>query len=263
MTSKRNTLWKTSWRRTGPALGTGPDPIWFFNNFGDNNGVSLFQQPAAAPTVGTSDPFWAGAILGTALPPASLGGCNVGAGGNWDLSLVGSNFTFPASIDVATSTLVGNYAEVTVPPYNSPLSGFQARAVVALITVQTVSGQVRQTLWIDGAIRAVSDVNGPYAPGPSLFSLSPQAALINSYVGGNALPTDDEVRTWFAATRQALSAQPIPGKTLDRYDAGTTPGVVPNPLVNLAGGQNAPLIQIGGGPFPTPANTLFQATFGY
>jgi hypothetical protein len=169
----------------------------------------------------------------------------------------------PATIDVATSTVVGTYAEAAVPPYNSPLSGFQVRAVVVLMTVENVAGVAQQRLWIDGAVRAVSAELGPYVSVPLSFSLSPLTAMINSYVGGNALPTDDEVRTWFAATRTALSAQPIPGKTLDRYDAGATPGVVPNPLVNLTGGQNAPLVQVGGGPFPTPANTLFPATFGY
>jgi hypothetical protein len=79
--------------------------------------------------------------------------------------------------------------------------------------------------------------------------------------GGNALPTTQEIQDWFAATRSALSAQPIPGKTLDQYDAANTPGVVPNPLVNLAGGQNAPLVTVGTP--PVPVNILIPATFGY
>jgi hypothetical protein len=103
-----------------------------------------------------------------------------------------------------------------------------------------------------------------YVPGLGTLTFDPGTAYINSMAGGNALPTTQEIQDWFQASRYALPfpvAQQIPGKTLDQYDAGATPGIVPNPLVNLAVGQNAPLV-VSGIP-PIPANLLIPATFAY
>jgi hypothetical protein len=154
---------------------------------------------------------------------------------------------------------------VPVSPLNPPLSPIPLRAVVLLLVVEPVLGGHLVTLWIDGAVRRQNfiPIANPYVPGVGTLTVSPGHAFLNSMAGGNALPTNAEIQAWFSASRYAApfpSAQAIPGKTLDRYDAGVTPGVVPNPLVNLVGGQNAPMIT---NLAPLPVNLLVPATFGY
>jgi len=261
MTAKRGSQWKSSWRRTGPALGTGPDPMYFFNTFRDNDGAYRYEQALTAPSIGSDPvPFWVGTITG-ALCLTTSESVSVARGAVWNV-----DSQWNATTDVLTayaSLSVGTLISTDIPPYNPPLWPFQVRAIVTLLTVQAVAGGFRETLWVDGNVRAASVSVGPYAPGLGVLAIDPSFGLLNGVVGGNSLVTDDEVRAWFAATRTALAVQEIPGKTTDRFDAGATPGVVPDPLVNLVGGgQDAPLVA-SGGPFPTPLNTLFQATFGY
>lgn len=261
MTAKRGTLWKTSWRRTGPALGSGRGPLWFFNNFIDANGTNFFEQAAPVPSIGSgAPPFWVGAIMGSTCGTVAEEAFTRRGAGVWNSRLAWTPSS-PEGTLQAQGIAAGLTESTDVPPYNSPLSSFQLRAVVTLFAVEPVTGGLQTTLWVDGTVRATEFTANPYVPGSFLLNIEPFTGLLNGVVGGNSLVTDAEVRAWFAATKAALAVQGIPGKTVDRYDAGFTPGLVPPSLLNLAGGQNAALTTAGTP--PVPANTLFQATFGY
>jgi hypothetical protein len=140
------------------------------------------------------------------------------------------------------------------------------RAIVTLMVVEDLgNGTRRQTLWVDGAIRKTEIFTSPYEANANRFGTAmPGDGYLNSWAGGNAVPTTDEIKTWFSASRYASpfpAAQDIPGKTLDRFDAGAVPTTVPSPLVNLSIGQN--MFSASEGTSPAFANTLFDASFAY
>jgi hypothetical protein len=270
MTAKHGTQWKTSWRRQKPSIGAGqPVPMWFFRNNGGGPFSSfVFRQPLTTPSVGDgAPPFWVGMIAGSdpsVAPLPSTESAGVFRTSAWQLFLNHSSPAsgLPAELSVTGEAIASSDA-ILVDPLSPPLSPITLRAVVAMLVVTPVVGGNLETLWIDGSVRRQSFVALPYVPGNGLNVFDPGRLYLNSMAGGNALPTAAEIKAWFSATRYASpfpAAQPIPGKTLDRYDAGATPAVVPNPLVNLAGGQNAPLVLQN---VPVPANLLVPATFGY
>jgi len=263
MTAKRGTLWKTSWRRQKPAIGAGQRvPMWFFSGFTVGQNGQAFQQPLTSPSIGdVAPPFWVGTIQGNDLLSATATSSIVGRGTAW--------FEFlewkPTSNLLQVNTGATTSMNPAVSQLNPPLSPIQVRAVVQMLVVEPYLAGFRATLWIDGAVRASTVSAVAYVPGASLLGIEPSKGLFNSLAGGNALPTTQEIQDWFSATRYAPqpAAQAIPGKTSDRYDAGITPGVVPDPLINQAGGQAAPLVPFGLPPPPLPANILLDATFGY
>lgn len=273
MTAKRGTLWKTSWRRQKPGIAAAPVPMWFFKNNGGAPGSNfVFTQPLTAPGIGDgTPPFWVGMICGSevfttpALPtPEGSGAFRTSAWTAEAQHFTPSSGT-PNELRALASGGVSPNLEEELPLLSSPLSPISLRAVALMLVVEKIGAtDLLESLWIDGALRQQRQTVNTYAPGVGTLTFDPGRSYINSMAGGNALPTTQEIRDWFQQTRYATpfpSAQPIPGKTLDRYDAGATPGVVPNPLVNLAGGQNAPLV-VSGFP-PNPANLLVNATFAY
>lgn len=273
MTTKRGTLWKTSWRRQKPAIAAEPVPMWFFKNDGGAPGSNfLFQQPLASPAIGdTVPPFWMGMICGSEVfttpslsPPEGSG---VFRTSSWQAEVqhFSPSSGQPNLLRAIVSGGVSPNLIEPLPLLDSPLSPIVLRAVVLMLVVEKVgAADLLESVWIDGALRQQRQTTTTYAPGTLGTTFDPARSYINSMAGGNALPTTQEIQDWFQQSRYALPfpvAQQIPGKTLDQYDAGATPGVVPNPLVNLAGGQNAPLI-VSGFP-PNPANLLLNATFAY
>ena len=256
MTAKRGSLWKTSWRKQKPALGAGTELMWFFCRFSGNEGTAHYEQADATPSTGAGAlPFWFGSIQATSGPPGFALTSEFGRDSAWKAKLTWDNDLLRPSAEVEPDIGVA----VEVPVYNAPLSRFQVRAVVQLVTVEPVDTGFRYVFWVDGSPVAERTSTDPYMSGVGQFMILPQDGFVNSVVGGNALPTDEEIRAWFTATRQALSAQPIAGKTQDRYDAGTVPGTVPATLTNLAGGQDADLIITGA----SPINFELRAVFGY
>jgi hypothetical protein len=271
MTAKRGTLWKTSWRRQKSAVPQAPTAMWFFNNFQvDLTGRVWYQQPLDTPAIGDTDggSFWVGMI-----------------------GAIGPNFG--ANIDRADSPpnnqswQVSDQSFAPIDPAQMITAGFSAgavsgvqielvsslgvispalRAIVTLMVVEDLgNGTRRQTLWVDGSIRKQETFASPYVASAARFSTAmPGDGYLNSWAGGNAVPTTQEIKDWFQQSRYATpfpSAQPIPGKTLDRFDAGAVPGSVPSPLVNLSIGQN--MATASEGTSPAFANTLFNASFAY
>ncbi len=286
MTAKRGMQWKTSWRRQKPALGSTPKGMWWFTNFGVAPDRSRFEQALPAPSIGDlTAPFWIGAIFGSdasflppGFPPAEstvARGTTFPVSQSWDTSLVWDPFSSAplvarAEVNIGfmqTDSLLTLGAHPAPPP--PPL----IRGVLQMLVVEPalvpnppgppVAGR-RATLWVDGAVQKIAAGPGVYVPSAGPVYLQPGFGFLNSMAGGNALPTTQEIQDWFSASRYALpfpSAQPIPGKTLDQYDAGVTPAVVPPVLANLAGGQPAPLVQIGA--FPPPFNLFLPTVFNY
>jgi len=269
MTAKRGTLWKTSWRRQKPEIGAGQRvPMWFFSGFTVLSSGLLYEQPLAAPSIGdAAPPFWVGTIQGSYLLPVTGASSLVGRS-TWvqDLKWLPAPISNPI-VDLlkAFASIQGVQMDPVVNQLNPPLSPVQVRAVVQMLVVEPYLTGFRATLWVDGTVRETIVKKTPYGPALLKLRIEPSRGLFNSLAGGNALPTTQEIQDWFSATRYANppAAQAIPGKTSDRYDAGITPGVVPNPLINQAGGQAAPLVSFGLPPPPVPANILLDATFGY
>ncbi len=274
MTAKRGMQWKTPWRRQKPALAQAPTEMWFFNNFQvDGAGRVWYQQALDTPTIGDTDggSFWIGMIAATG-PEGQVFGPHVERSDNppnsqdWQLVdqlLAPADPAQMAAFGLSngaafanTNTLVSSLG--VIPPV--------LRAIVSLMVVEDLGdGTRRQTLWVDGAIQVREIFASPYNATAARFGTAlPGDGYLNSWAGGNAVPTDAEVRTWFSASRYASpmpAAQEIPGKTLDRFNAGAVPGATPSPLLNLAAGQNM-ILGSEGAP-PVAANTLFSASFAY
>lgn len=268
MTSKRGTQWKTSWRRQKQAIGSDPVEMWFFHNDGGVGSFS-FVQALTTPSIGDgTPPFWCGFIAGLPVSPPADGTPDQsavfradGLGTAW---LGGAQRLLLNGVETYRG-LWSNYSlSAPIPSLSPPLSPIALRAVVVMIVASlNESNDLVAQVWVDGAIRAQSTPGVPYVAGTDTLSFDPGTAYINSMAGGNVLPTTEEIQAWFSASRYASpfpSAQEISGKTTDRYDAGATPGVVPSPIVNLAGGQDGVLTTSGG---PTPVNVQLAATFGY
>jgi len=252
MTARRGSEWKTSWRRQKPALGAGTQLMWFFSS----SSGDFYLQPDPSPsTGGTAPPFWFGSVQATSAPALPLIS-DVERASAWRSRLRWDGLVVQSSAEVEPTL---DALSVVVPTYNAPLSDFQVRVVVQLVTVEPVNAGFRYVLWVDGSRVAEQVETLAYVPGTTSLQISPQDGFVNSMAGGNALPTDAEVRAWFTATRQALAAQPIAGKTQDRFDAGSVPGLTPATLTNLAGGQDADLIVADA----DMVNVELRAVFGY
>lgn len=252
MTAKRGSLWKTSWRKQKPALGAGTQLMWFFSSTSGD----FYSQPDPSPSTGdTVPPFWFGSVQATSAPALPLFS-EVTRASAWKSELQWDGISVQAYAEVEPSL---NALTTVVPTYNAPLSDFQVRAVVQLVTVEPVNAGFRYVLWVDGSKVAERVETLAYTPAATSIQIFPQAGFVNSMAGGNALPTDAEVRAWFTATRQALAAQPIAGKTQDRFDAGSVPGLTPATLTNLAGGQDADLVVADA----DMVNIELRAVFGY
>jgi hypothetical protein len=280
MTARRGTLWKTSWRQQTSSLGTAEQQMWWFANFGEftQGGEFYYQQPLVTPAIGdVAPPFWVGAIFGTTAPAIFLDTIIQRALGvpqpstpSWDIGIVWDPNSLPnlianAHADNLVAPLAVSLSTPLDPLGANPAPPALIRAVVMMLVVEPdAGGGFRETLWVDGNARQTSISVSAYDPSAGPTWLQPKLGFLNSMAGGNALPTTQEIKDWFSASRYASpfpAAQQIPGKTMDQYDAGNTPGVVPNPLVNLAGGQNAALISLDAP--PVPVNLFVQTTFAY
>lgn len=271
MTAKRGMQWKTPWRRQKPALPQAPTAMWFFNNFQvDLTGRVWYQQALDTPTIGDTDggSFWVGMI--GAIGPQF--GANVERADNppnsQDWQVIDQSF---APIDPDQMITAGFSSGLTVGVQIEQVSDLGVvapvlRAIVTLMVVEDLGdGTRRQTLWVDGSIRKQDILKSPYTRKDARFGTAmPGDGYLNSWAGGNVVPTNAEIKAWFSASRYASpmpAAQEIPGKTLDRFDAGAVPGATPSPLVNLATGQN--MVSASEGVSPAFANTLFDASFAY
>jgi len=269
MTAKRGTLWKTSWRRQKPSVAAAPVPMWFFRKDNDPLSTFYFEQPLLTPAIGDGlPPFWIGAIFGTDVddtPVLSPAGSLLYSGGAWksELQLYSPSAGLPAELRALASDGGVNLEQNGIPSLSPPLNPIALRAVVQLITVEKVGvGDLLLSLWIDGALRQQQLRTAVYAPGAAV-TIDINTGYVSSMAGGNGLPTTQEIQDWFQASRYASpfpAAQAIAGKTLDIYDAAATPGVVPDPLVNLSTGQDAVLFP---GVSPAVTNVLLDATFAY
>jgi hypothetical protein len=281
MTAKRGTQWKTSWRRQKPSLGTAPQGMWWFANFGDGlGGESFFEQPATTPSIGDlAPPFWIGSIYGSSVPGAALNtqvargvGAPLPTTPSWLSGLFWDTSELRAFVKSRASAFpFFPETEQVLAPLGAMASPALIRGVVQMLVVESILlpapdfASLRLTLWVDGALRGTAiSPGGTYIPSLGNLFVQPKLGFLNSMAGGNALPTTQEIQDWFANSRYALpfpSAQPIPGKTLDQYDAALVPGVVPAALTNLSGGQAAPLLSVGVP--PVPVNLFLPTTFGF
>lgn len=272
MTAKRGTQWKTSWRRQKSGLGTAPQMMWFFSEFSSSPSLMAanqydYEQALATPTIGEGAPsFWIGSISAANLP-GTTGLVSASRGLSPGSPDWASNLNWAPTLGLGA---VGRVEATQLLQQIPVLNGYAPparQAVVQMLVVEPYLTGFKATLWVDGNPRQTAVSLVAYNPNAAgrLF-IRPLLGLFNSMAGGNVLPTDAEIRTWFTATRYASpfpAAQEIPGKTLDRYDAALTPGVTPAVLVNqVLGSQDADLTTYGVNP-PAPLNLLVATTFGY
>jgi hypothetical protein len=282
MTAKRGTLWKTSWRRQKPVLSAAPVSMWFFNTFQtDTSGRAWYQQPLDTPGIGdvSGASFWVGMI--GAAPTSGIYNFGVSVvradsppnSQNWELSDRVDGF-FPVPIDFNTRLVAGSapfpVVDTSVVTLGTVLPVIQATVAMFITENQPPSiayplGSRRESLWVDGHLRQTKVFGTPYvATATRRAAALPCDGYLNSWAGGNAIPTNQEILDWFSASRYASPfpvAQDIPGKTLDRFDAGAVPATVPSKLVNLSVGQN--MLSVSEGTSPAFATSLFDAAFAY
>lgn len=262
----RGMLWKTPWKRRKPVVTPYPVSMWFFTNFGvPGSGFfpnSIYQFAALSPATGESGPpFWVG-LVGAIAEPVPVGpdlSAYVGQGGsantgNWGLGSTGSS----ASTDITTES----YAAGASASYVSPSLGATVRAVVSLATFTSDGTNTTVRLWVDG-FPVAQEVATIVPPAPGLvFMGASSPEYIHGWAGGNVLPTNDEIRAWFKATKANLEIAEIPGKTLDRFSATSVQPLAPNPLPTLGTGQSMSYVTPVG-PDPGILNSYINVSFGY
>lgn len=142
----------------------------------------------------------------------------------------------------------------------------EGSVVVSFAAVQQVGPDVKVDLWMDGGRRgsaiypSVSYVV-PLDVARVAADISVNALALN-FAAGSGVPTEDQIRTWFAEVRNSARIQPIPGLTTDMFDAEVAaPGPVPpDPFPNTGGGQQWQLENLLG---DAPVLVLKEVIFNY
>jgi hypothetical protein len=248
MTSKKGSLWKTSWNR---GRGTPPAPIVgnmaFFQDF--NAGANLSHYATVVnTTLGLALPYWFAAV-----------GINRG-----------SQFALESGFNITVSSDTDRIdAQASVPGALAAASlGVSGDSYVsAAIAIVTDAGggvpRLRVRFEDQQVVTSVGPV--PYGPPPSLLQLFPLGLPggLHGLCGGPGTPTDFEIKTWFKQLKNLLTIPPIPGKTTHLYSAGAVFPAVPAVLTNLGtdATQNMNLVITLGA--PTPANNLIPVRFAY
>ena len=283
MTRKAGMLWKTPWRRrTGGFVSQPPVNMWFFD-LGGNTGQSFdywfFESAAALPSFAEGPgPFWMGAVCKAGPPTAPafstpyltlqqyLGGDGIIISGSGAFSATFSpqdteNANLSAqAMDGAAGSIIGN--DVLQYNFNT--------AIVFFARFTPRVSDVLIELFVDNQffVSAVSTV--PYSTPTGQISLFGNTSIdagpsIHGIVGGTGAVTDDQVSQWFADVKAAAQIVAVPGLTTDLWSAAAVSGsapVIPNPLPNLAGGQNLSLLSQGT-PIQQPSNVLIPVSFNY
>jgi hypothetical protein len=246
MTSKKGSLWKTSWNRgRGTPI---PDTIGdmaFFQDF--NFGVNLASYATGVnSSLGLSLPFWFAAV-------------GIRAGGQ-QVQFSGANRINPLSDAdlVKVSATVGTTVDVELA-----VAGDDFVSASIVVAEATTLGYSIKVYFEDQVLQIQQEVL-PYFPGAALLRFLPSSlpGALHGFAGGPGVPTPAERHAWFQQLRALLTIQPIPGKTTHLYSAGAVYPTVPALLTNLGtdATQDLTLVTFGA---PTPANVLIPVRFAY
>lgn len=255
MTSKKGSLWKTSWNR---GRGAPPSPIVgnmaFFQNFRSAVVNNAFYTTGVLSTLGAALPFWFGVV---GIRP--LGDQKFSAPNTLD-SIRPTSDTDLVNINGTVNGLISVTFDLSVAaPGND-------NVCAALVQVTKDPSGTTFTVRVRLCDQVEQVVHGDAASVPPAFPLtmSPNAlpGAFHGLCGGPGVLTADEMKTWFKQLKATLVIPGIPGKTTHRYSAGVVFPLVPALLANLGtdATQNMTLTTVGA---PAPANVLIPVRFPY
>lgn len=253
MTSKKGTLWKTSWNR---ARGT-PEPapvakMRFFTDFEKIPTYNcIYETPGNLTLLGATLPFWV-AMVG------------IGNGGQRMESVEVIN-NFNVSSAIPTISGAGNFDSGGFTASLTAVGSSYVAAAVCIIkdVVPGVSFSVRGIL--DNQVSSYDVRAAPFSPPANPLSLIPGTASggLHGFAGGPFEPTLAEVNQWFLDLKATGQIQDIPGKTSHRYSAASVVGVpvlLPN-LGSAGAAQDMDLITLLGNPNPQNVETLVRFSY--
>jgi hypothetical protein len=251
MTSKKGSLWKSSWNRgRGTPIPDFVGQMAFFENFqsGANNAV---YTTSVNSTLGLALPYWFAAV-GIGSAPHTV--------------LVNNGFTISPASDVNAV-----YVDVTVAPGATGTAGLavagdQYVSAVVVVVDDAGGGVPRARIYFEDQVVVTAVGAGAYSSpaSPLLFSPYLLPGGLHGFGGGPGIPTGVEIHTWFKQLRTLLLIPPIPGKTTHLYSAGVAYPAVPATLTNLGtagAAQDMTLSTLFGA--PTPQNNLVYVRFAY
>lgn len=292
MTARKGMLWKTPWRRrTGGLVNQPPVEMWFFDLSGAVSPATdswEFISPAAVPTFAAGPgPFWLGLVCRvTDVPNPTVGATEQGFLRQFSsppsagvfLRVTANRTTTYAPGDTenadVTATSVGFFGLVRS---FLPRPGLGGQGVllnydwscvtVALVQITPQGGTTLLDAWLDNVYLGQQSHATAYAPANTSIRLGGGRYTVNGptlhgAVGGTGLLTASQVETWFQQVKSGAQIVGIPGQTTDLWSAAAVQPLVPNPLPNLAGGQNLNLTAFGT-PIGPPSNVLVPVSFNY
>jgi hypothetical protein len=267
MTSKKGSLWKTSWgRRSALGYQQLAGEMWFFDLLNESDGA-YYRYVSAAPNpfvFANPVPFWWGAVFKGANTGAMKFACDGVNNG------VDGVYTSLAATDSAPArAFLANVVSSGLPnaSFTSVELNYLLGQVVAVLftAVDLGDGNVRIHGYCDRLYLGYVDVLG-YIAQTGVFSLYQTGDFVGSnvhgFVGGTGTPTEAQIDQWFADTKANFEIAEIAGMTTDRFSATSVQPLVPAVLPNqVGGGQDLDLTAFGA---PGAAsNTLLPAYFNY
>ena len=256
MTSKKGSLWKTSWNR---GRGTPAPPksgdMSFFLNFAEKDVVGSAVYLGSVPaTLAAGLPCWFG-IVGIGPEPNK----GFSAGPGFDNALPYSTInSLLSTAGVGGLPLLG---AGEAAPATAPFS----YVCPALYIVRPVDAGFSVRMILSKGLATSYDVSeDAFTPASFPVRFAPNTGGLHGLAGGPFDLTQAEIDYWFDELKSTLIIPPIPGKTSNLYSAdsvvGTVPAVLPN-LGSAGAAQNLDYTVISGAPSPT--NELLPAYFTY
>lgn len=251
MTSKKGSLWKSSWNRgRGTPI---PNPIGkmaFFENFqsGANNAT---YTTSVNSTLGLALPYWF-AVVGIGSAVHSV--------------LVNNGFTISPASDVGVVSVDTVVAPGAVADAELVVAGDLYVSAAVAVVDDAGGGIPRVRVYFEDQVISTGVGLGAFAPpaNPILFLPGQLPGGLHGFGGGPGIPTGVEIHTWFKQLKALLAIQPIPGKTTHLYSADAAYPAIPATLTNLGtagAGQDMTLTTLSG--TPAPQNNKLTIRFAY
>lgn len=267
MTWSKGSQWKTSWnRRRNLGLQRVQGQMWFFN-LRESPDVWRYIAPLASPfPFADAPPFWFGYVW---RGPATNGaGMRFGEFPVLSDGIRGQGTTIvPAEGPNVGRMEVGGDVSPALFVETPDLEYLPGEVVVVLGTVAQLSDpdQVNVRMFCNRTFVGQTTYDGIYTPQSNPFFFDqlgiPNSPCVHGFVAGAGTPTGAQIAQWFDDTKANLEIAEIAGMTSDRWSATSVQPNVPDPLPNLAGGQDLTLVQIGT-PL-APSNSQVNAYFAY
>lgn len=268
MTWSKGSQWKTSWSRRGHlGIQRISGQMWFFN-LRQSPDVWRYIAPLASPfPFADPPPFWFGYVWRGANA-VNGAGMRFGESPQAADGVRGEGISVVPANDPSVGRMeTGGYFAPSLFVDTPSLEYLPGQVVVVLGTVTqlTVPNQVNVKMFVDRTFAGQATYDGVYGPQTSPFFFEqvgiPNSPCVHGFVAGAGTPSGEQIAQWFDDTKANLEIAEIAGMTTDRWSATSAQPAVPNPLPNLATGQDLTLVSIGVPAAPT--NSQISAYFTY